>query len=728
MRRLSFLRYVPICPSVPLLMLVRDRWRRRLAWRLAVSHLVTVLLSLVALFLLAWTIGVVGTVITDPAGAEPATDAQAVARVLAGDMAVAPASVSTNQDALAPLLGALARRNLKLDREVSMASFDFESPIRLEHVRSISVVSPGGTILASSDPSLTGRSVASMSPAAAAVVRSAANGSTDRRANSVVEGSGDSAAVGAYPLAASDGQTLTVLVDKSELTNPRGLELLRESALMMLGAAGVNLLLLVLPATAVAAAIAIPRARAILRPMRELSDAALTLADGDLGRRVTVRGEDEVAAVARSFNVMAGHLQQTLSQEAAERARAEERTRELSALLEISRALTSTLEVQPLVALILDQLRNVIDYGGATLMTLDGDTLLVLDGRAMGSDESERGMRIPVSRESPIWQRMVAIQPAIIADVRSDEPLARNFRAAVGDQIDSAAFRSVCSWLAVPLVVKGRVTGMLSVSRPEPGAFTERHAYLIWAVADQAALAIENAQLYQHAASLAALEERNRLARDLHDSVTQSIFSVAMMVRAAEIQHAQGMPALETTLERIRIVAGEALAEMRSLIFELRPAALEDEGLCGALRRLVESMQVRTSARITCSTESDSRLTPDTEAAMFRIVQEALGNAVKHAHASEITVRVAEEGGLLRVSVSDNGDGFDPDAPVTASPTGTSGGVGLRSMRERALAAGITLSVESTMGTGSCVRVEAPVPPVSGPATGDAPSELVAAT
>jgi signal transduction histidine kinase len=385
------------------------------------------------------------------------------------------------------------------------------------------------------------------------------------------------------------------------------------------------------------------------------------------------------------------------------------RTRELSALLEISRALTSTLDLRPLVSLILDQLRNVIDYAGATLMTLDGDTLTVLDARAFDTDEAERGMHIPVSQHSPIWGRISALRPVVIADVRADEPLAANFRSAVGDRLETPAFRAVRSWLAVPLVVKNRVTGMLSVSRPDPDAFTERHVYLVWAVADQAAMAIENARLYQQAASLAALEERNRLARDLHDSVTQSIFSVAMMVRAAEIQHEQGMAALGETLERIRVVAGDALAEMRSLIFELRPAALEDEGLCGALRKLVESVQVRTNARVTCSAETEARLAPEVEAAMFRIVQEALGNAVKHAGATATAVVVAEEAGALRVTVSDNGGGFDPSTAGSGGVTAQNGGVGLRSMQERALAAGISLRVESTPGAGSRVTVEAPV-------------------
>jgi signal transduction histidine kinase len=704
MRHFTVLRYLLIWPVFGL---IGDRARRHLAWRLSMSHLSTVLASLVALFLLIWMIAVVVTLIFDPAGAEPATDAEAVARVLTGDMAVAPRGVATNQDALAPLLGALARRQLKIDREVGMVSIDVDSYTRLEHVRSISVISSNGTVLVSSDPTLTGRTAASISPAAAGVVQRALAGSTNLRDNSVIQQNGDSAAVGAYPLPAPEGERLAILVDKASLANPQGWAFLRDSALMLLGAAGINLLLLIVPAAGVAAAIGIPKARSIVRPVQDLSDAALTLAHGDLDRRVTVRGNDEVATLAGSFNVMADHLQATISNEATERVRAEERTRELTALLEISRAITSTLELRPLVSLLLDHLRQVIDYSGATLMTLSNDVLTVLDARTFGSEETERGMRIPVDATTPIWQTITALQPVNIGDVRGDEPAAQQFRRIVGEGLNTAPFRSVRSWMAVPLVVKDRVTGMLSVSHHEPGVFTEQHARLVRAVADQAALAIENARLYQRAASLAALEERNRLARDLHDSVTQSIFSVAMMVRAAQIQYEQNAPALGDTLDRIRLVAIDALAEMRSLIFELRPAPLDDDGLCGALNKLVESVQVRTDARISFSAQADAPLVPDAESAIFRIVQEALGNAVKHAGAKSITVRIVDAGDLVQVRVSDDGVGFDPDAVMAGTSATSNGGVGLRSMHERALAAGLVLRVESQIKAGTCVVIEA---------------------
>ncbi|MGH2586416.1 MAG: HAMP domain-containing protein [Dehalococcoidia bacterium] len=721
MHRSSGLRYLLVWP---LIRRIRERMRHRLVWRLAVAHLLTVVVTLVSLFLLLWTLGLIVTVVEDPAGQEPGTDAQAVARIFTGDVEAASLDLAAQQPAVNALLGALARRDVRLDQEV-IISFGFATPRRLDHARWLSVVNEGGTIIASSDPLLIGRPVDAVSPAAAAVAERALAGSTDRRANSIIRRDGESAAVGAFPFVDPRGEWFAVVVDKSDLSNPRGWSLLGVALVELVATMGLNLLLVLIPGVIVAAAIGIPLARSIVRPVRQLSGAARAVAGGDLTRRVEVDGEDEVAALATSFNEMADDLDTTMTQEAAERARVEQRTRELAALLEISRVVTSTLELQPLVGLILDQLRSVVDYTGAALLTLDDGMLTVVDARSFETTESERGLRMPADAWPLIWQRLSRFEPVIIADVRAEEPFAADFRAAVGDRLETPPFRVVRSWLAAPLAVQERVIGVLAISRNVPGAFTEVHARLVRAVADQAALAIENARLYEHAASLAALEERTRLARDLHDSVTQSIFSLRMMARVAQAQHERGGADLNRTLERISAVAADTLAEMRALIFELRPAALEEDGLHTALPQLIASFQSRTDAEVSITSDSTTRLAPDTETALFRIVQEALGNAVKHAHARRIAVRVAEQDGTLAVTVTDDGEGFNPEATTVPSGDEARGGVGLRSMQERAAAAGIVLRIESAPGAGTTVIAQAPIPSRNGihPHADDAPPD-----
>jgi signal transduction histidine kinase len=265
----------------------------------------------------------------------------------------------------------------------------------------------------------------------------------------------------------------------------------------------------------------------------------------------------------------------------------------------------------------------------------------------------------------------------------------------------------VRAFIVAPLVVEGEVSGVLWVNDTRARSFAPEDVGLVQALADQAALAIAHARLVRRGQDAAVLEERARLARDLHDSVTQSVFSLGMMARAAQTQHARGADGLGATLERIGTLAQEALAEMRALLFELRPAALAEEGLAVALERLAAAMRVRADVPVTFDGVSGARPAPETETAIFRIVQEALGNAVKHARATSIAVTLSESDGRLTVTVSDDGVGFEPGATVSPSADGRSGGLGMATMRERAAAAGLDLRVFSTLGEGTTVRVEA---------------------
>lgn len=265
----------------------------------------------------------------------------------------------------------------------------------------------------------------------------------------------------------------------------------------------------------------------------------------------------------------------------------------------------------------------------------------------------------------------------------------------------------VRAMIAAPLLVEGVPTGVLWVNDVRPRTFAAEDVALVQALAGQAALAIEHARLAARGRDAAALEERARLARELHDSVTQSVFSLGLFARTAQTQHARGSDQLGGTLERVATLARDALAEMRALLFELRPAALEQEGLAGALEQLVAAMRVRSELTITYAAETDVRLPADSETAIFRIVQEALGNAAKHARATAASVTLAAGDGVLRVEVRDDGVGFDPGRPAA---DGRSGGMGLRSMRERAAATGLTLRVMSAPGAGTRVTVTAPLP------------------
>jgi signal transduction histidine kinase len=268
--------------------------------------------------------------------------------------------------------------------------------------------------------------------------------------------------------------------------------------------------------------------------------------------------------------------------------------------------------------------------------------------------------------------------------------------------------------IAAPLLVDSAPIGVLWVCDVTSRAFTVDDVAMVEALADQAALAIQHTRLRTRSEEAAVLEERARLARDLHDSATQSVFSTQLMANAAYVQHQRGVPALAGTLARLRTISQDALSELRALLYELRPTALEEEGLASALAKLVTAMQVRTEVPIRYQALSSARPEAGTGHAIFRIVQEALANATKYARASTIDVSMEERNGLLSVTVADDGGGFDPAAPPTPSGDGRRGGMGLRSMRERAVAAGLRLLIDSAPGAGCRVTIEAPLDPEDG--------------
>ena len=183
------------------------------------------------------------------------------------------------------------------------------------------------------------------------------------------------------------------------------------------------------------------------------------------------------------------------------------------------------------------------------------------------------------------------MEPIVIDDVRSDAPLARAYRQVVGEGRLRREFSHVRSWLGVPLVLKGRPVGLLAITHDEPGHYTERHVELTGTIANQAAIAIENARLYERAQSAAALEERQRLARELHDSVSQALYGITLGSDAALTMLERDPTRVAGPLEYVRSLAEAGLAEMRALIFELRPESLESEGLEATLEKQAAALR-----------------------------------------------------------------------------------------------------------------------------------------
>ncbi len=265
--------------------------------------------------------------------------------------------------------------------------------------------------------------------------------------------------------------------------------------------------------------------------------------------------------------------------------------------------------------------------------------------------------------------------------------------------------------LSIPLLIKESHYGSLCFYYTKPRVLSPHDMSVAVTFGSQAALAIENARLRLQAEQAAILQERSRLARDLHDSVTQSLYSLTLLAEAARrLAGAGDLPQVEQAITRLGDIGQQALKEMRLLVYELRPSVLRREGLVRALGHRLETVERRAGIEAHLIVEGQLALSPALEEQLYHLAQEALNNALKHAAATTVTVRIQELGGELRLSVSDNGRGFDPDRSEE-------GGIGLVSMRERVDRLGGHLTISTGAGQGTTVAVT--LTPVASPLRGE---------
>jgi signal transduction histidine kinase len=259
------------------------------------------------------------------------------------------------------------------------------------------------------------------------------------------------------------------------------------------------------------------------------------------------------------------------------------------------------------------------------------------------------------------------------------------------------------SFLGVPIVRGGVVLGSFYLTGKRPrGDFTEDDQEAIELLAAHAAVALENADLLERSRELSVVEERNRLARELHDAVSQTLFSATLTAEAAAELVPADPEAAQREIRRAGELLQEASTELRALIFQLRPAELERAGLTETLRKHVEVVTRVHQAPVEFRAGPEGRQRAAVEQGAYRIAQEALANAVRHSGAGRIEVELACDGnGGLRLAVIDDGAGFDPDDPALASSH-----LGLTSMRERAEELGGELRISSRQGSGTSIVLE----------------------
>jgi two-component system nitrate/nitrite sensor histidine kinase NarX len=369
----------------------------------------------------------------------------------------------------------------------------------------------------------------------------------------------------------------------------------------------------------------------------------------------------------------------------------EAQMREQATLLAISRTLALTLEFQP--GLILDQLREIVEYTHCGFFELEDSTLFTLATRGTPQLEGPSGFRIHLNSPETLFTLFKDHQPMRIADIWSDNPQAQFLRALLNDG-SAILLKGMQSWMWVPLAVKGQIIGALGLAHEKRNFFTSHHADLALSVANQAAITMVNTKLNKQAQALAVLEERQRLARNLHDAINQSLFSAGLIAEVLPRLWERDQDEARRSLEDLRRLMRGAMAEMRALLAELRPSTLTDAELGDLVRLLGNAFTGRTNIPAKVTVVGQDVLPADVQVAIYRVCQEALNNVAKHARAGLVEIDLKHEETGIELSIRDDGQGFDSEQT-------TSGHYGLSMMRERAEGVGARLSVTSQPGHGT---------------------------
>jgi len=403
--------------------------------------------------------------------------------------------------------------------------------------------------------------------------------------------------------------------------------------------------------------------------------------------------ESELRLFQSSANQIAGALESVRRFE-----REKERTARLALIARVSQLITAHLDPAELLATTAQAVHKYLGYDHVSIFLLDPADPAWLVQRARAS--RWLSLETPGYRQS-VTHGLLGVAarqraPELVNDVTADP----RYIAVPGADIVAE--------LAMPILLGDKLWGVLDAAGARP--FTEADVTGLLIVVDQLAIALENAALYARAQVAAVLEERQRLARDLHDSVTQLIFSITLIAQAIAPAYRRDPTEGERRIGRVVDLSQQALGEMRALLAELRHESAIREGLLPALHKQIERVAVRENLSIELQAEAYVPQPPDYEETIYRVVQEALNNVAKHARAKQVRVSLEPTATHWRVTIADDGQGFDPTQGAPLRVSGGSGGLGLTSMRERAERLGGRIEVQSQPGDGTTVRVTLPRP------------------
>ncbi len=388
------------------------------------------------------------------------------------------------------------------------------------------------------------------------------------------------------------------------------------------------------------------------------------------------------------------------------RQEAEKRRQIAEGLRDVLTALNSNLALNTLLDTIASQAQRLLQASAVAIYRLHDDAVLRIQASTGLSAEYAAMMHLPSGAGAvglaAQEQRPVAIRNTETFFAEQIEQYGNELTPELLALVEQMA-TTYCALLAVPLLVKKEIYGTIALYYSDTRQFSEDEIALAMAFADQVALAIESARFSEQAQQAAALEERQRLARDLHDAVTQTLFSASMIADVLPRLWERNPDEAQRRLAELRQLTRGALAEMRTLLLELRPSALRDANLGDVLQQLGEAVTGRARLPVTVTVTGEERLPPDVRVALYRIAQEAMHNVIKHASAQQVAVELHQTPEEVTLRICDDGRGFD-----AARVDG--GHFGLRIMHERAEAAGAALQVASQPDHGTTITVRWPQP------------------
>lgn len=363
-----------------------------------------------------------------------------------------------------------------------------------------------------------------------------------------------------------------------------------------------------------------------------------------------------------------------------------------TALSEIATLLTSTLELKEVLGRILNNLDRIVPHDSASIIMVDDDQLWIAEQR---HDDVRRDTQELVAEEQMqveyrqyLNKMMKTASTVVVHDLMTDAQMR-----------EAAQHANVRSYVGAPIKLQNQIIGFVNLFSEDVGFFTEIHAERLMTFAELAAIAIQNARLYQQTQELAAVQERHRLARELHDSVSQTLFTARNMAESALRRWDKDPVRARKLTEEVYDLTMTALAEMRILLLELRPSSLTHVTLKQLFEQYLMPISTRQGFKLNLAIDDIPMLPPDVQIALYRIVQESLNNIDKHARARQVTVRVEDAQDRIILQIIDDGEGFD-----LATVSGTS--LGLNIMRERAESIGASLDIITQPGYGTRVVVK----------------------